>query len=247
MNHAARLSLWSSEEFRRLLAWSAGLHLLLGLLLVVSPSFRRSVDLPATTYVTVVAAAPSPPAPAPAAAPTPAAEPPAPPRQQVDEIVIPEKPKPLPEPKPEPKPKPEPPRPKPEPKPAAPPPPSADDLMASLREDAQARAPAPSPGTAGGAPGISDPERAAYSQKVHALLYQSWAGVQVCRSLRQPVARFQVELAPSGRLGRVRILQGSDSRHCDAAGERAIRRTEFPTPPRGIDEVIVSFDPDVHF
>ena len=243
MSGAGEVSLWSAEPFRRLVAWSAGLHLALGLLLMISPRWRSSVDLPAATYVNIVAAPPQPAPPAPAAKPAPAP----PPRQEVDEVVIPEKPKALPKPTPKPAPKPTP-KAAPKPKPAEPPPPSTEDLMAELRESASSRTPPPTAGAPGGAAGISDPERAAYTQQVHALLYQAWAGVQVCRSLRQPVARFQVTLSAGGRLSRVRLLQPSDSRHCDAAGERAIRRSDpFPAPPRGIDEVIVSFDPELRF
>ena len=69
-------NLLESEEFRRLLAWSAGFHLALALLFVVMPQYRPAFAEPLPVFIEVVSA--------PRAAP--------PPRQVVKEVVIPKKP-----------------------------------------------------------------------------------------------------------------------------------------------------------
>ena len=59
-------SLCETPDYRRLVKWSAGSHLLLFLVLVFAPGFRMRPPLEETVYVEVLAAAPSAPAPEPA-------------------------------------------------------------------------------------------------------------------------------------------------------------------------------------
>jgi colicin import membrane protein len=115
--YASHETLLAQEDFRRLLLWSAGAHVLVAAWLVWSPVFRSSSIEPAPVFVQVMDAprAPAAPAAKPAAAkpvskpappapkPAPAAKP-APARQKVDEVVLPAKPKELPKSAPKPNP-----------------------------------------------------------------------------------------------------------------------------------------------
>ncbi len=222
------------QNFRRLLSWSLGVHLLAIGFWVVAPMTRRAPLLSAPIFVDVVAA------PKAAARPKRA-------RQVVDEpVVIPKKPKPLPKPKPEAKPKPEP-KPKPEAKPKAPPI-SADELLAKLRQKVEARdaataRAATATATSAGA-GRFDPQMAAYHRKLKALLYANWVGAQVFRGQGDLSARFQVQIDPSGGLGTVALVGSSGNRYFDESAERAIWKTRpFPRPPRGGLTLTLDFDP----
>lgn len=212
------------QNFRRLLSWSLGVHLLALGFWVVAPVTRRAPLLSAPVFVDIVAA------PKAAARPKRA-------RQVVDEpVVIPKQPKPLPKPKP---------KPKPEAQPKAPPP-SADELLAKLREKVEARDAAlarSATATSAGA-GRFDPQMAAYQRKLKALLYANWVGAQVFRGRADLNARFQVQIDPSGGLGSVALVGSSGNRYFDESAERAIWKTRpFPRPPRGALTLTLDFDP----
>ncbi len=215
--------LLQEQNFRRLLSWSLGVHLLAIGFWVVAPMTRRAPLLSAPVFVDIVAA------------PKAAAARPKRVRQVVDEpVVIPNKPEPLPNPNP-----------KPEAKPKAPPP-SADELLAKLRQKVEARDAATAraaTATSAGA-GRFDPQMAAYHRKLKALLYANWVGAQVFRGQGELRARFQVQIDPSGGLGSVALVGSSGNRYFDESAERAIWKTRpFPRPPRGGLTLTLDFDP----
>ena len=217
------------QNFRRLLSWSLGVHLLAIGFSVVAPMTRRAPLLSAPIFVDVVAA------------PKAAAARPKRVRQVVDEpVVIRKQPKPLSKPKPKPEAKPEP-----EAKPKAPPP-SADELLAKLRQKVEARDAATARAAAATSAGAGrfDPQMAAYHRKLKALLYANWVGAHVFRGQGDLSARFQVQIDPSGGLGSVALVGSSGNRYFDESAERAIWKTRpFPRPPRGALTLTLDFDP----
>ncbi len=230
-------TLVQEQLFRRLLLWSLGAHLVAMGVSLIAPTVRRAPIISVPVFVDLVAA------------PKPAAAPPKRTRQVVDEpVVIPRKPKPLPKPKPKAEPKP---APKEEPKPppkAEPkePPPSAEELLARLRENVEARTAATPSQTqaATGAPGRFDPQMAAYQRKLKALLYSNWAGAQAFRGRDDLVASFKVQLDPGGGVREVSLVGSSGDRYFDESAERAIWKTRpFPRPPRGALVLTLAFDP----
>ncbi len=231
-------TLTAEQGFRRLLIGSLIAHLLLGLVLWITPPALRRPLPPSLVYVEVLpeaggrAAAPAPPAPA---------------RQIVDEpVVIPAKPKP--EVKPEPKPEVEP-EAKPEPKPEARPQQAYESVMAKLRSKAAERpeAQAGAAGATGGGgilAGILNRERAAYDRKIRAVLYSNWAGVSAFAGRGDLVARFEVTVSRRGDVQDVRLTHPSGNRFLDQSAERAIRRSDpFPPPPPGYTQLAIRFDP----
>ncbi len=216
-------NLLESEDFRRLLAWSAGGHLILALLLVFGQVLRPASRIDASpVFVEVVAVAPQPPAPPP-------------PRQVVKEVVIPKQPEKLPEPKPPPR--------RVEKKPE-PPPPSADQILAQLRQKVSDR-PAKTAAPASAAAGRFDPEMAVYQKRIQSMLYANWAGARHFLGQGELVAHFEADVLASGQLRSVELVGSSGNRYFDESAERAIRRAApFPEPPLGRRFTLtLTFDP----
>ena len=208
--------LLESEVFRRVLAWSAGAHVALGVAAIVTPHLR-SAPPPAAIFVEIVASAA------------------VPPRQVVDEpIVIPKLPKAKPEhvvappvAVVEPKPKPEPSL-------------TPEQILALLRaKHAQPATPAASAGHA-----RLDPETAAYRRKIENLIYTNWAGARAYRFEVGLEVVFEVEIDGAGAVRSVRLLEGSGKRALDESAERAIiKSAPFPPPPGGIRTITVRMNP----
>lgn len=212
--------LGSDPVFRRLLAWSFGGHLALGLVLTFSPSGRALIPAPRAVIVELIAAAP-------------AAKPRAPRRQVVDEpVVIPKR------------------APKPRAKPApakAPPPLTAEQLIAKIRNENPEPVPR-SAAPAAPATGIVDPLLAAYRARVQALLRRNWSGARAFAGQPTLHARFSVEINAAGTVVAVARKQGSGNGYYDESAERSIWRTEpFPVPPRGALTLDVNFRPGAVF
>lgn len=255
--YASHETLLAQEDFRRLLLWSAGAHVLVAAWLVWSPVFRPSSIEPAPVFVQVMDAprAPAAPAakpaaakpvskpapPAPAPKPAPAAKP-APARQKVDEVVLPAKPKELPKSAPKPN----------------PPAPTAQELLdrmrarAAAQEQAAPRANAPAAAVdpaagaaaASGGAGRFDPEMAAYHRKIQTMLYANWVGANQFRHQPELRASFEVRVQPDGRIRAVRLVRSSGNRFYDESAERAILKSEpLPNPPRGEITLSLTFDP----
>lgn len=245
--------------FRRALAISAGAHLLLLLLAVVSPFPRtRSAALPGVMSVNLVAAAPSAPAArAPAKAAPPAARPkpkpaepkpalPPPPKPEVkaDKKLLPKEA--MREPKPKPKPKPEPALAPPEPKPREEPLDYADALD-SLREElgeeagdapdpellASVRPTARTGPVAGGGGGRDalDPAVAAWIRRVKIHVSKAW--VLPPGFKRQAIqAEIEVTLDATGNVLDVDVRRGSGNPFYDESVVRAIEKASpLPPPP----------------
>ena len=225
-------ALVEDPAFRRVLVWSAALHVLFAFGGLTLPGLTRAPLLSAPVFVDLVAA------PKPAAAPKPR-------RQVIDEpVVIPKKSKPKPKPKPKAKPKP---KPKPEAKPKAPPL-SAEELLAQLRQRVEARTAAsgatPAASAKAAGRGKFDPEMAAYQRKLKSMLYANWAGAAAFGRRHDLVVSFKVLLDPGGGVRSVSLVASSGDRHFDESAERAIWKTiPFPPPPRGSLELDVRFDP----
>ena len=239
-------SLWSASGFKKVLGWSCAAHLALPVMVTfVRPSFSTPAP-PLPVFVEVVASVPATPPPAskPAPAepkPEPAVTPP-PPRQVVEEaVVIPSTPREKPaRKKPDPpKPPKEPPQKPPEPPKEAPkePAPSADDLMAALRQEAEAT-PEASEQSAAAGPGQVNPELAAYFRKVKTCLYANWVGAREFQRRRNLSVRFSVTIGPGGVVQGVDLVQSSGIRQLDDTAERAIYKCSPLPPPPGDSSVI---------
>jgi colicin import membrane protein len=228
------------RRFRRVLVWSAAVHLLLVLLVVASPRPKgTAVGFPGVVRVDLVAL------PAPAAPPDakpsppearPAPPPPPPPAPVPEKKVLPKEPtqaaaKPVA---------------KPVPKPAAPAPPAAqpekepevgyDELLAQLRQEAGASAPAsPAAGTgsaavAGGGILVS-PEVMAWMRRAKVHVTSAWVLEPGFRT--HPLeTEIRVRLGPSGEVLRTRITRRSGNPWFDESVERAIHKASpLPAPP----------------
>lgn len=226
-------SLWETPDYRRLVKWSAGSHLLLFLLMLFAPGFQFKPRIEETVYVEVLAAMPE-------AAPSA----PAPKKPKVDEaVVIPDTPKEAkkPPPKPEPKEKPKP-RPK---KAQKDKPPSREDILANLRSKQAASQTAPSDKEKEGGIGILDPVRAAYQRKVRDHVYAHWAGAAQFSRMRGIQAAYRVTLDAAGAVTSVKRVRSSGESGYDESVERAISKSSpLPPPPSGLRSVLLTFDPE---
>ena len=217
MSHAEVDNLLESDEFRRLLAWSAGAHLVIAVALLMLPQYRPSFVEPLPIFVQVVSAAPRPAPP--------------PPRQVVKEVVIPKQPTARPK---------KAPVEKAEPRPVAPTP---EELLAQLRQKVAERPAEPS-APARASSGRFDPELLAYKKRVQALLYANWVGARLFRQQGELVARFEAEIDAAGRVRDLRLIQSSGNRHFDESAERAVQKVQpLPAPPRGALTLMLTFDP----
>lgn len=217
--------LWTADPFRRWLGFSAAAHALALLLLVLGPGMNAP-SRSAPVFVDLVAA-PEPPA----ARPRPAK------RQVVDEaIVIRKQAKAVP-PKPKPKPVPE--------KKAAPEPaPTPEDILAQLRAKVAKRAPAATAAASGREGRPDDPELAAYKARVMTCLYEHWAGARAFSRRAELEAQFRVRVNSTGKVRSVSLLRSSTNRYLDESAERAVWRCDpFESPPRGVTEFNLTFNP----
>lgn len=144
--------------------------------------------------------------------------------------------------------KPDPPkaREKPPEKPPEEPRPSAAELMAQLREQADVDSIGSDVEEASsGAPGVSDPELAAYFRQVKSCLYANWVGARGYQRRRDLSVRFRVRVAPSGIVESVDLLSSSGIRELDVTAERAILKCSpsLPAPPSGISVIPLTFVP----
>jgi TonB family protein len=249
--------------FRRALAISAGAHVLLLLMALVSPFPRsRSVALPGVMSVNLVAAAPSASAARPAARATPPAAKPKPKPVEPPKPVVPPPPKPevkadkklLPKEAVQP-PKPAPPKPKPavappEPKPKEEPLDYADALDALRDELGEEAGDAPDPevvasvrptarpgppGGGGGGGDPLDPEVAAWMRRVKIHVSKAW--VLPPGFKRQVIqAQIEVTLDATGNVLEVDVSQGSGNPFYDESVVRAIEKASpLPPPPESGD------------
>ncbi len=213
--------LWTSDPFRRWLAFSSGLHVIAMLLLAFGPGMNAPARSE-TVFVDLVAA-PEPPAPRARRAR----------RQVVDEaIVIRKQPKAL-----RAKPKPAPPK----QQEAAAEAPSADEILAQLRAKVARRAPAPAAGRAGRP---DDPKLAAYKARVMSCLYDHWAGARAFSRRAELEAQFRVRVGPNGKVRSVSLTRSSSNRYLDESAERAVWKCDpFESPPGSVSEFNLTFNP----
>ncbi len=241
--------------FRRAVAISAGAHLVLLLLAVVSPFPRsRPAALPGVVSVSLVAAAPQASAPARAAPPkppaarpkpkppepkaTPPPEPP-PPEVKADKKLLPKDPTQAPKPKPKPAVAPAPPKPPP-PKPM-----DYDDALDTLRQElgegppsdapdpdlvaSVQPAPAGPPGGGGGDP--LDPEVAEWMRRVKIHVSRSWI-LEASEKRKAIQALLAVTLDATGNVLEVELEKGSGSPSFDTSVVRAVEKASpLPPPP----------------
>ena len=232
------------REFRRFVRWSAGAHLAVLGIVVISPGFHSRFDASQVIAVDLVSLpasalapslAPAPPLP-PSAKPVPPAEkapppPPEPPKPK--EVVLPKNPER------------EPPKPKPAPKPQeAPPKPEKDldDLLADMRKDAGETAPAPKPVEQGAVPAPSatasagtvkvSPEVLAWMRKAKERVRGAWV-VQPGFRREALETHVKVELDASGAVvGEPKITQRSGNPWYDEGVLHAIAKASpLPPPP----------------
>ncbi len=230
-------SLLQSRAFRRLLAFSLVGHLVVFLALVLRPSNRGQLISPSPVMIQVVSApksaapkpAPAKPAPPPKEKPAPPEPAPPPPKPVVKEVVIPKDVKALPE--------------KPKPKPAAAeakkPPPSAEELLAKMTEQVEAKeaanapqeAPKEAPTAIEGAPGAFDPLLSPWVARVRTLVRGNWSGASLCKGTPQ----FDVDIDAGGQLTHIALAESSGDSYCDDTAERALRKSNpLPPPPRAL-------------
>ena len=239
--HTASLLAGFEEErerrFRRMVAWSAAVHVVLVLLFLVTPKPRGTVALPGVVRVDLVAA-PAAPAP-PKAAPTPPQARPAPPPKPKPPVpekkVIPKEPVATPKPKPEarPEPKPAPPQPAPEPEPTEL---GYDELLEQLRGEAGAAAPPTTVADVGraavaGGGVLVSPEVMAWMKRAKVHVTRAWVLEPGFRT--QPLeAEITVRLGATGEVLDTRITRRSGNPWFDESVERAIRKASpLPSPP----------------
>ena len=218
-------SLYQSEGFRRLLGWSAAAHVVLLVMLLLSPVVQLSRRVPAPIFVDIVSL--------PAGAP-------ARPRQVVDEpVVIPNRPrsKPLREAKP-------PPVKAPVEKTPEQPTLTPEQILEQLRAkhaDPMRDTPA---SASGSVTGRLDPEMASYRRKVENQIYANWAGARAFRFELGLEVVFEIEIDAGGQLKRVKLVQSSGERHLDESAERAIyKAAPYPPPPRSVRVITVRMNP----
>ncbi len=227
-----------SREFRRLVAMSAGVHLLLAFVLAVR--FHPGVELqPTPVMVDLIASAPAPAARAPTAAPA------AKPKPALEKVVVLPKDKPPPaKPKPDPKPAPQA-KPVPRPEPAKPEAPAKtpEEILADLRSRVEARAETAALPASAATGGRFDPEMAAYERRVLALLQSNWVGMRAFGSDPSLLARFVVRVDAVGAIVSVDLVRSSGNSYFDDSAERAIRKSApLPAPPRPVI-LDVNFNP----
>jgi TonB family protein len=231
------------RQFRRFVAVSAALHVMLALAFWIGPIRHSNRALPVVERVNLVEALPAAPAARPApTAPAPAKPKPPPPPPPVAKKVLPKQPAPLPKPKPaeaKPKPKAEP-KPQPKPKEAEPAPEQElDDVLAQLRSEAGETTPtpveqAPSRAAAGpaGGPGIVvDPATARWIREVKIHVTRAWILPAGFRS-EALVTIVEVDLSPTGEVLGTSTRQSSGNPWYDESVERAIQKASpVPAPP----------------
>jgi TonB family protein len=258
--------------FRRALAISAGAHVLLLLMALVSPFPRsRSTALPGVMSVNLVAAAPS--ASAPAAAKKAAPPPPKPKAKPVEpKPAVPPPPPPKPEVKADkkllPKESVQPPKP-PKPKPAvAPPEPKKQeepldyaDALDSLRDELGEEAsdapdpellasvkPSERPGPPGGGGGGGDPldpEFAAWIRRVKIHVTRAWV-IEPGFKRQMIQATVRVTLDATGNVLEVDIEDGSGNPYYDSGVVRAVEKASpLPPPPESGDYEILFTPQDI--
>ncbi len=221
-------TLIGADGFRSMIVYSAVAHVVAGFVLAFGGLPSRRVDLPQSVMVQLVAN----PSPAPAKLV----------RQPLHQpVVIPKREKPQPKPRAEPKPAPvAKPEPKPEPRL------STAELMAQLRQNVQTRegeSTAATTETAAPRAGRFDPLLAAYRRKVIALLHTNFSGARACASEPDLRARYEVGIDPGGGVPWMTLTTSSHNRFFVESAERAIRRANFPKPPRGALTLDVTFQP----
>ncbi|HVN37241.1 MAG TPA: TonB C-terminal domain-containing protein [Myxococcota bacterium] len=232
------------REFRRFVSWSAGAHLAVLGIVVISPGFHSRFDasqviavdlvsLPASALAPSVAPALPPP---PSAKPVPPAEkapPPPPESPKPKEVVLPKNPEREPS-KPKPAPKPQEVAPKPEK--------DLDDLLADMRKDAGETAPAPKPVEQAAVPAPSatasagtvkvSPEVLAWMRKAKLHVRSAWV---VPPGFRREAleTHVTVELDASGAVvGEPKITQRSGNPWYDEGVLHAIvKASPLPPPP----------------
>ena len=233
-------SLLQSRAFRRLLAFSLVGHVVVFLALVLRPAGRTQLISPSPVMIQVVSApksaapkpAPAKPAPPPKEKPAPPEPAPPPPKPVVKEIVIPKDVKALPE--------------KPKPKPAPveekkPPPPTAEELLAKMTEQVEAKEAAAAPQEAPkeapaataveGAAGAFDPLLSPWVARVRTLVRGNWSGASLCKGTPQ----FDVDIDGGGQLTHIALAESSGDSYCDDTAERALRKSNpLPPPPRAL-------------
>jgi protein TonB len=220
----AQQTLFESDGFRRLLLWSAGIHISMALLFALGPQLYKPRLASTPVFVEVLS-------PAEAAAPA------SPPKQVVDEpIVIPKRPRP--------KPKPQtaaltPPKPK--PKPQAKPsltPQQLIDQMRKAQEGKRGSKPAGSP------TGRFAPELAGYQRQLVNLIYSNWVGARPFSHRAGLQVTFEVQVDAGGNLKSVRLLESSGERALDESAERAIfKSAPFPPPPSSVRTIRIRMNP----
>jgi outer membrane biosynthesis protein TonB len=232
------------REFRRFVGWSAGAHLALLGVAVISPFSGTRIDPSQVIAVDLVslpasALAPSPPAPAPKKASPPEAKPvppePEPPKPK--EIVLPKNPEREPS-KPKPKPKEVAPQPKPQPEK------DLEDLLADMRKEAGETEPTPAPAapteTAAAPTGVGSGATVAVSPEELAWIRKAKLQVEKARvvppgfRMQDLQTRVIVELDGSGAVvGEPRITRRSGNPWYDEEVLRSIvKSSPLPPPPR---------------
>ena len=248
------------REFRRFVGWSAGAHLAVVALAVISPFSGTRIDPSQVIAVDLVSmpasALPSPPAPAPPKAASPPAEKPVPPPPEPPkpkEIVLPKNPEREPsKPKPEPKPKEVAPQPEPQPEK------DLEDLLADMRKDAGETEPTPAPaapqetaaaptGVGGAATVAVSPEVLAWMRKAKVHVKRAWVVPPGFRR-EQLETHVTVELDASGAVvGEPEITQRSGNPWYDEGVVRGIEKASPLPPPPSAGEWKFVFVPEDAF
>jgi len=239
------------RRFRKILLFSAVVHLSLGAVFLWAPQpSRRGTTLPAVVRVDLVAAgspakAVSPPArktppkPVPVAKPEPKPKPK--PKPKPEKVVLPDKPQAKPKPAPKPKAKPAV-----EPKTAPESQIEYDDVLAQLRADAgEAEPSATAPGAgevqarAGGPGVVVSPEVMAWMRKAKIHVTRSWVLAPGFRT-QALEAEIRVTLTQGGQVRRTEVTRRSGNPWFDESVERAIQKASpLPAPPEADSWVFV--------
>jgi colicin import membrane protein len=237
------------RRFRRMVAWSAGVHVLLLALVLAAPRPQgTSVGMPGVIRVDLVAAAapPAPPAEAPARPQARPAPPPPPPKPPVPERkVLPKEPtQAAVRPQPKPEPAPVAPAPTPAPEPEREPEVGYDELLAQLRQEAGATAPPAAAAGTGAAAGaglgsaavgggsvLVSPEVMAWMRRAKVHVTRAWVLEPGFRT--HPLeTEILVRLGPGGEVLGTRITRRSGNPWFDESVERAIEKASpLPAPP----------------
>ncbi len=129
--------------------------------------------------------------------------------------------------------------PKPAPAEAKKPPPSAEELLAKMTEQVEAKeaanapqeAPKEAPTAIEGAPGAFDPLLSPWVARVRTLVRGNWSGASLCKGTPQ----FDVDIDAGGQLTHIALAESSGDSYCDDTAERALRKSNpLPPPPRAL-------------